>query len=163
MVDVCGGRRSAPDAWYSVRLPWVLCSRCEPETVVRDGEVSCLGCKVNRFLPACLFFVFVLLACPFVLSPNRFVRFAPRSSTLLRFYARRTMPQSLPLTRSSVFRYSPPTTPVITARTLHAHLFWLSFPLPFQFSASSSFHLIFLLLCRHHIFSSSPGGSKVRL
>jgi hypothetical protein len=61
----------------------------------------------------------------------------------------RSKDQSLPLMRSFVFRYSPPTAPVVTARKSARSLFLVDIvivPPAFQSSASSSFYLIFLLL-----------------
>lgn len=147
--NVCGGRGSAPDAWHSVRLPWVLCGRCEPEAVVRDGVVSCSGCKVSKVSPACLSAAFVSLACRFVLSINRSVHFLPRSSTLLRFYTRRIIIGRFRLRANCVVRCSPPTAAVVTERKSARSLFWSissSSPPVFQSSAFSSFYLIFLLL-----------------
>lgn len=117
--NVCGGRGSAPDAWHSVRLPWVLCGRCEPEAVVRDGVVSCSGCKVSKVSPACLSAAFVSLACRFVLSINRSVHFLPRSSTLLRFYTRRIIIGRFRLRANCVVRCSP-LRPLSLNANLHA-------------------------------------------
>lgn len=121
-VNICGGHRSAPDARYSVRLPWVLCCRCEPEAVVRDGVVASSGCNMSKFSPACLSVAFVSLVCRFVLSANRFVRFLPRSSTLLRFCARRI--SRFRLCAVSSFATRRPLRPSLLHVNLHARFFW---------------------------------------